>query len=76
MAETTAKVGSAEWFSQSADKILDFGLDLVKGIVLKDVTEGSPESGGTSSSSNTNSKLPYILGGVAVLGIVILLWKR
>lgn len=71
------KIGTADWFTQSADKLLAVSMDILK----YKTTVGS--GGGTNttqaesvSTSMIGGKLPYILGGIAVLGIGIILWKR
>lgn len=72
----TVKIGSSEWWTGVADKLLGAGID----VLLHKTTTGD-----TSPASNTNlvsnssafqGKLPWILGGVAVLGIGLILWKR
>jgi len=77
MSETPYKIGSAEWMSQTADKLLDFGMDLLSHKTDVDTSGGSGTKPGASvSTSMLEGKLPYILGGLAVVGIGIILWKR
>ena len=78
MAET-AKIGSSEWFTGAADKLLGLGMDILRykttaGAGTKGGSETTP--GQSTSTSLLEGKLPWILGGVAVLGIGIILWKR
>jgi hypothetical protein len=73
----SVKIGSLEWFTQQADKLLAIGMD-----VLKTKLEGVDGNGGTNTtpvdsvSSMLGNKLPYILGGIALIGIGVILWKR
>lgn len=77
MSETPYKIGSAEWMSSTADKLLDFGMDLLSHKTDVDTSGGSGTKPGTSiSTSMLEGKLPYILGGLAVVGIAVILWKR
>jgi hypothetical protein len=77
MAENTVKLGSAEWMTATADKLLDFGMDLLAHKMDVDTSGGSGTKPGTSvSTSMLEGKLPWILGGLAVVGIGIMLWKR
>ena len=77
MAEVTGKIGSAEWMTKAADKLLDFGLDLLSHKTDVDTSGGSGTKPGASvSTSMLEGKFPYILGGLAVVGIGIILWKR
>lgn len=73
-----AKIGSSEWFSDQADKLIGFGLDVLK-TELQGVNSSGGGTGTTPADSFTSGladKLPYILGAVAVVGIGIILWKR
>ena len=77
------KIGSAEWMSQTADKLLNFGMDLLlhkTGAEMSgefDTKGGSGTRPGTSvSTSMLEGKLPWILGGIAIIGIGVILWKR
>ena len=79
MSEETAKIGSTEWWTKTADRLLTIGGD----ILLYKTTAGAGSKGGSettpgqsTSTSLLEGKLPWILGGVAVLGIGIILWKR
>ena len=73
-------IGSKEWFSAQADKLIDTGLGMLK----YKLEGGITEPGGASNTSNTVSTmggdlttmLPYILGGFAVIGIVVLMIRR
>jgi hypothetical protein len=77
MSEVTGKIGSAEWMTSAADKLLDFGMDLLSHKMDVDTTGGSATKPGTSASTSMlEGKLPWILGGLAVVGIGIILWKR
>ena len=79
----TAKIGSSEWFTQQANKLIDAAL----GAAVYKINGGSNDgvqTGYASNTSNTGSilnsglmeKLPFILGGLAVVGIVVIIAKR
>lgn len=76
---TTSKIGSAEWWEKSADKVLTTALDIVKGKLL-----GVGDTGDAANTSNSASttqsalmdKLPFVLGAAALVGIGVILWKR
>jgi hypothetical protein len=71
------KIGSAEWMSQTADRLLNFGMDLLLHKTGPDTSGGSGTTPGLSpATSMLEGKLPWILGGIAVVGIGIILWKR
>jgi hypothetical protein len=79
MSEETAKIGSSEWWTKTADKLLGVGMD----VLLYKTTAGKGAKGGsettpgqTPQTSMLEGKLPWILGGIAVIGIGIILWKR
>ena len=72
----TAKIGSAEWWSQTADKVLDTGLN-----VIQTKLQGVPSTGGytdnqTSMTKSSSGYLPYVIGAVVIGGIVLILAKR
>jgi hypothetical protein len=77
MAESV-KLGSSEWFTQSADKLLGLGMDIIRYKTTTGKTTGGTGTtpGVSPSTSMLEGKLPWILGGVAVLGIGLILWKR
>ena len=71
------KIGSAEWMSQTADKLLNTGLDLLLHKSAAQPRGGSEVSPGTSTSTSMlEGKLPWILGGLAVVGIAVIMIKR
>ena len=71
------KIGSAEWMSQTADRLLNFGMDLLLHKTTDKTSGGSGTTPGQSPTSGLlEGKLPWILGGLAVIGIGIILWKR
>jgi hypothetical protein len=81
MAETKATaIGSKEWWTFNADKLIDTAL----GVLKYKLEGGITEPNGASNTSNTTSSfggsltnmLPWILGGVAVIGIGIILVRR
>ena len=79
MSETYTKVGSPEWWSGAADKLLGGALDIVKWKIA-----GIPSTGNAANTQKTQStlagsftdKIPLILGALAVAGIVVILVKR
>jgi hypothetical protein len=71
------KLGSAEWFTQSADKLLGLGMDVLRYETMKGSSGGGETTPAQSTATSMlESKLPFILGGVALIGIGIILWKR
>lgn len=70
-------IGSAEWFTGAADKLIDRGLDVLQ-YKLSGVNDTSKTTiaENTTSVSSLSSKLPLILGGIAVVGIALILIKR
>ena len=80
MAEQTAAIGSKEWFNFQADKLIDIGLGVLKYKLEGGMTEpqGGSNSSNTLSTSGSGmmSMLPYILGGIAVIGIAVILIRR
>ena len=80
MSEQAAAIGSKEWWTFNADKLIDMGL----GVLKYKLEGGITEPAGGSNSSNTVSTmgssltnmLPYILGGIAIVGIGIILVRR
>ena len=79
MAEERA-IGSKEWWTFNADKLIDTALGVLKYKLEGGITE---PQGGTNSSntvstmgSGLTNALPYILGGIAVVGIAVILIRR
>ncbi len=72
---TYPAIGSSEWLTQQADKLINFGLDalLHKG-PQKPITSNVQSE--TTTMGDFSNKLPWILGGIAVVGIGLILWKR
>ena len=67
---------TGDYWLQQADKLINFGLDqLIYKTSTKETKAGSTTNP-ASTSSALMGKLPYILGGVAVVGIALLMWKR
>lgn len=71
-----ANIGSSEWFTDAADKLLDFGLDVLRYKTSVPSTGTQTSAQPTTSTSGFEGKLPYILGAVAVGGIVLIMLKR
>ena len=80
MSENAVAIGSKEWWTYNADKLIDTAL----GVLKSKLEGGITEPGGASNTSNTVSSmgsglsnmLPYILGGIAVVGIAVILIRR
>ena len=75
MAEPT-KIGSSEWFSDQADKLINFGLDVLRYKTSTGTTSQATGTAPTTMASGIEGKLPWILGGLAVVGIVFIMVKR
>ncbi len=71
-----ANIGSAEWFTEQADKVINVGLGVLQTKLQGvDSTSGSTPGYVTIESSATKY-LPYVIGAVVVGGIVLILAKR
>jgi len=75
--------GSKDFWSESADKLLDIGLDFLRyKIVGVDKTSSSSSLSSTSVPSKTvvtpgfQTYLPYIMLGLSAIGIVLIMIKR
>lgn len=72
-----AKIGSSEWWTSTADKVLGTALS-----VIQTKLEGVPATGGdqaayVSASTPSMSKyVPWVAGGLAVGAIVLIMAKR
>lgn len=70
-----SKIGSSEWWTETANKVLDTGLN-----VIQTKLEGVESTSGAKAvyvSSDSGSKyLPYVVGAVLIGGIVLILAKR
>jgi len=75
---TPVKVGSSEWWLEGADKLLGIGLDVLKTklTVPSTSTATNTKTAESVSVSNLQGMLPYALGGIAIVGIGLILWKR
>lgn len=71
-----AKIGSGEWFSELADKLIDVGISHLEYKTSIDSTTRNTTATPTTMTSGLQQKLPYILGGLALVGIVVILAKR
>lgn len=74
----TAKIGSSEWWTGTADKIIGVGLDVLRYKTTSGNTDGGSTTtpGQSVSTSMLEGKLPYILGGVAVVAVFFLMRHR
>ncbi len=72
-----AKIGSSEWFTETADKVIDMGLGVIK-TKLQGVDAGSSGDAPAYQSATSSSTrwLPYAIGAALVGGIVLILAKR
>ena len=70
------KIGSTEWLTTSADKVIETGLSILKvKLAGVDDTAGNQAVYKTYDSGKANY-LPYVIGAVVVGGIVLILAKR
>ena len=64
-------------FNDAADKLLSIGADVLQAKLLGvKNTKSASNTAPTTTTSALEGKLPWILGGAAVIGIGIILWKR
>ena len=73
--------GSKDFWSESADKLLDIGLDFLRyKIVGVDKTSSSststPVPSKTVVTPGFQTYLPYIMLGLSAIGIVLIMIKR
>lgn len=67
----------ADFWENAANKLLQTGID----VLLHKGAQGDTEGSGnlvqpTTMGSGLTDKIPFILGGIAVVGIALILWKR
>lgn len=74
----SVKIGSSEWWTETANKVLDTGLN-----VIQTKLQGVPKTGYgttttpyTTTTSSFSRYLPYILGAVGVGAIVVMMKHR
>jgi len=73
-----AAIGSAEWWGSTVDKLETFGLSALSTAL----NVGKPKAGGETTpgksiaTSSVQNILPYVAGGLVLIGIVVLLTKR
>ena len=79
MAEN-ADIGSKAWFTDQANKLLDFGLGVLGTKLIGDKTyptsSGAGEAVRSPEGSGLTRWIPYAIGGVVAVGIFFLLSKR
>jgi hypothetical protein len=78
-AANNAPTGTASWWNENADKLLSVGQAILKTVGLVPGETSTAATTKTSQSvtvSNLEGYLPWILGGIAVVGIGFILWKR
>lgn len=66
----------ADFWENAANKLLSTGLDVLFHKGAQGDTSGGNLVQPTTMGSGLEGKLPWIMGGLAVLGIGIILWKR
>ncbi len=75
---TTPKIGTSEWWTGTADKLIDFGLGVIS--YKTSVPRTSQFSNAAPSRSvlggGFSNALPWILGAAGVAGVVLLMRKR
>lgn len=73
-----AAIGSAEWWGTTVDKLETFGLSALSTAlnVGKPVKAGETTPGTSIATSSVQGMLPYIAGGLVLVGIVVMLSKR
>lgn len=72
-----ADVGSKRWLSEQADKLIDFGLGVLGTKLIGKDTYSSMGGDSTKSVQPTSTRwMPYAIGGVVAVAIVVLLAKR
>lgn len=70
------KIGSSDWWTQTADKVIGTGLDVLRAkLVGIEDTSGS-NAPYVSASTPTSKYLPFVLGAGAVGLIVLIMAKR
>ena len=72
----SAKIGSSEWWSETADKVLDTGLSVIQTKLQGVQTTSGTTANETSMTRSSSGYLPYVIGAVLVGGIILVLAKR
>lgn len=73
------RIGSSEWFTQVADKLINVGTDALRSKLLVRDPDGTPTNTNNVASIQSamlTGKVPLILGALALVGIVVILAKR
>ena len=71
----SVKIGSSEWWTETANKVLDTGLSVIQ-TKLSGVDDTSGSTAVYRSAPSATNYLPYVIGAVLVGGIVLVLSKR
>ena len=69
-----AKIGTSEWWTETADKVLNLGLN-----VIQSKLQGVDNTRGQTvyqSASGSMQWMPYAIGAAVIGGIVLILAKR
>ena len=72
----SVKIGSSEWWSETADKVLDTGLAVIQTKLQGVQTTSGTTANETSMTRSSSGYLPYVIGAVLVGGIILVLAKR
>ena len=70
--QNVAPTGSAGWWNENADKLIGIGQTVLTtiGLIPQPQTATTTKPYQSISVSNFEEMLPYILGGIAVIGIM------
>lgn len=71
-----ANIGSSEWWTATADKVLGTALDVIQTKLQGVPSTGSSNPAYVSTTNPATKWLPYALGAVAVGGIFLIMKKR
>ena len=72
----SGNIGSSEWFTTSADKVLETALSVIQTKLQGVQGTGGTTNNETSMQTRATSYLPYVIGAVVLGAIVLILVKR
>lgn len=71
-----AEIGSKQWFDDLGNRVLGAGLASVQAVLQGTTTPSGLTTTTATKSVTTGGILPYVIGGAAIIGIALILWKR
>lgn len=69
------KIGSSEWWTATADKVINTGLEVIQ-TKLQGVDNQGTNAPYVSTTKSSTNFLPYAIGAVAIGAVLLILAKR